>query len=64
MSSLSLPLLVEKELHLALADKRKRMTSPGDVALPCDPFASGSLVAHPRAFELSMPLPTVAMNRK
>ena len=49
---------------LIAADKRKRMTSPGDVALPCDPFASGSLVAHPRAFELSMPLPTVAMNRK
>ena len=55
-SSLSLPLLVGNPLVQA-ADKRKRMTSPGGVALGCDPRASGSLVAHPRAFEQSMTLP-------
>ena len=43
------------------ADKRKRMTSPGGVALACDPCASGFLVAHLREFELQMPLPTVAV---
>ena len=34
---------------------------PWGVALACDPCASGSLVAHPRAFEQTMPLPTVAV---
>ena len=29
------------------ADKRKHMTSPGGVALGCDPCASGYLVAYP-----------------
>ena len=41
-----------KMLARAEAVKKKRMTSPGDVALGCDRCASGSLVAHPRGFEL------------
>ena len=60
MLSLSRPLLVVG-IPAVRADNKKLMTSPGGVALACDPCASGSLVAHPRAFELLVPLPTVAM---
>ena len=58
-----LPLLVVAEVIGQGADKTKRMTSPGGGALACDPCASGSLVAHPRVFEQSTPLQTVAMTR-
>ena len=66
--ALCLTVLISRSLQLQVvvktgsgADKSKRMMPTGGVALACDPCASGSLVAHPRAFELQMPIQTVAV---
>ena len=60
----SLLSLVVIEVLMASNAMRKTITSPEGIALACDPCTSGSLIAHPRALEQSMPLPTIAMSKQ